>query len=69
MYNYALPPKHLLSLSEDKRSPNSMASIPDVTILWYTRKDRDKTFVWQIIYAYLTARTKFGPRCSGSICL
>ena len=47
MYNYALPPKQSLSLSEDKCFLNSVASIPDVTILWYdTGKDRDKTFVW-----------------------
>jgi len=31
----SLPPKRSLSLSEDKCSPNSMASIPEVTILWY----------------------------------
>jgi len=30
---------------------------------------RDKKVVWRIARAYLTAHTKFGLKCSGSICL
>jgi len=30
---------------------------------------RDEEFVWQIVRARLTAHTKFGLKCSGSLCL